>query len=71
MEAADRIAFKLLLRRLVALDIRQSRDAVVLQAAVQGRWRQMRKCRLQAVETIVERQQRVLAKGNDDRLVLG
>jgi hypothetical protein len=35
MEEADRTAFKLLLRRLVALSIRQSGDAVALQATMQ------------------------------------
>ena len=35
VEEADRIGLELLLRRSVALDIRQSADAVALQTAVQ------------------------------------
>ena len=35
VEVADRVALELLLRRLVALDLRQPADAVALQAAMQ------------------------------------
>lgn len=70
MEEADRIGFELLPGRLVALDIWQARDAVALKAAMQGRSRQMRDRRLQAIETVVERQSRMPTKGDDDRLVL-
>lgn len=55
VEVADRVALELPLRRLVALDIRQSADAVTLQAAVQRGSRQVRDCRLQRIETIVQR----------------
>lgn len=70
MEEADRIGLELALGRLVAIDVGQPRDAVALQTAMQGRARQMRDRRLQCVEAVVERQQRVPPKGNHDRLVL-
>ena len=54
VEAVDRIALELATRRFVALDIRQMRDAVALQAAVQGRARQMWDCRLQGVQAVLE-----------------
>jgi len=44
---------------------------VALQAAVQGRARQVRDRRLKRVEAIIERQQCVLAEGDDDRFLLG
>ena len=46
------------------------RDAMALQAAVQRRARQVRDRRLQGVEAVVERQQRMPAEGDDDRLLL-
>lgn len=42
---------------------------MALQTAMQGRSRQVRNRRLQAVETVVERQQGVTAESNDNRLV--
>ncbi len=56
MEVADRIGFELALGRLVAFDVGKPRDAVTLQATMQGRARQMRHRCLQRVEAIVERQ---------------
>ena len=41
-----------------------------LQSPVQRRPRQMRDGRLQGIEAIVERQQRMAAKGDDHRLIL-
>jgi hypothetical protein len=55
VEVADRVALELLLRRLVALDIRQPADAMTLEAAVQRRSRQVWDCRLQRIETLVQR----------------
>ncbi len=49
----------------------QLADAVTLQAAMHGRPRQVRDCRLQGVEAIVERQQRMPPEGDDDHLVRG
>ena len=43
---------------------------MALQAAMQGGSRQMRNCRLQRIEAIVERQQGVPAKRDDDCLIL-
>jgi len=37
VEIADRVALELVLRRLVAIDIRQAADAVTLQATMQRR----------------------------------
>ena len=71
VEVADRVALERLLGRLVAVDLRQPADAVALEAAMQGRAGQMRDRRLQGIEAIVERQQRMLAEGDDDRLLLG
>ena len=53
MDEADRLALELLALRLVAFHVRQSIDAMPLQAAVQRRPRQMWKGRLQSIETIV------------------
>lgn len=70
VEIADRVALELVLRRLVAIDIRQAADAVTLQATMQRRPRKMRDCRLQCIEAVIERQQRISAKGNDNGLLL-
>ena len=43
---------------------------MALQAAMQGRARQVRDRRLQRVEAVVERQQGMLAEGDDHRLLL-
>ena len=43
---------------------------MTLQAPMQRRARQVRDCRLKSVEAIIQRQQRMLAKGDDDRLFL-
>ena len=70
MEVADGIGLELALLDLAVFDVRQPRDAVALETAVQGRTGQVRYCGLKGVEAIVERQERVLAEGDDDRLVL-
>jgi hypothetical protein len=46
VKVADRVALELLLRRLVAVDIRQAAKSVTLQATMQRRPRKMRDCRL-------------------------
>lgn len=66
VEVADRIAFELLLGRFVPFNIRQPADAVALQTAVQRRARQMRDRWLESIEAIIERQQRVASKGDND-----
>ena len=71
VEVADRIGLEGLLGRLVAGDLGQAADAVALQATVQGRPRQVRDRRLQGIEAVIERQQCVLAEGDDHRLFLG
>jgi Ser-tRNA(Ala) deacylase AlaX len=55
---------------LVALDLWQAGDAVALQAAMQRRAGQMRQRCLQGIKAIVDQQERVPAKGDDDRFVL-
>ena len=70
MEVADRIGLEFAFGRGFAFDLRQSGDAVALQAAMQGRARQVRDRRLQGIKAVVERQQRMPTEGNDDRLFL-
>ena len=53
VEVADRVALEGLLRRLVALDLRQPADAVAQEAAVQGRAGEPWDGRLQGVETVI------------------
>ena len=51
--------------RFISFDLRQPADAVPLQAAMQGRARQMRDAWLQGIQAIIQRQQRVFAKGHN------
>jgi hypothetical protein len=67
---ADWVALERLLRRPVAVDIRQAADAVALQATMQRRPRNMRDCWLQCIEAVIERRLRMLAKGNDNGFLL-
>ena len=69
VEVADRIGLELLANQLVAFDLRQTADPMALQAAIQRGPRQVRNGRLQRVEAVIQRQQRVLAEGDDDRLL--
>jgi hypothetical protein len=70
VEVAERVAREAFLLRLVAFGLRQPADAVPFQAAVQAGAREMRDGRLQAVEAVVQRQERVPAEGDDGRLLL-
>ncbi len=70
MEEADRIGLELLPGALLTVDVRQPANAMALKAPVQGRARQMRDCRLQSIETVVERQKRVPSEGDDHSLFL-
>ncbi len=69
MEISDRVSLEALLRRLVAIHLRQTVDPVPLEAAMQGRSRQVWDRRLQPMETVIERQQRMAAESDDDRLL--
>jgi hypothetical protein len=69
VKEADRIRLELLLRGLFPFDLREPADAVSLQAAMQGRPRQMGNGCLQGVETIVERQEGMAPERDDDRLL--
>ena len=70
MEITDGIGLELLLPGFVALHFRQSGNAMARQATVQGRAGQMRDGWLKRVEAIIERQQRVSAKRNDNGFFL-
>ena len=70
MEEADRIDVEHLLAGLVSLDLRQPADAMPFQATVQRGASQLRNRGLQGVQTVIERQESVLAKRNDDGLLL-
>jgi hypothetical protein len=61
----DGVALELLPLGLVALDIRQPRDAMALQAAMQRRPGQVRDRRLQGIEAVIQRQQRVAPERHD------
>lgn len=71
VKVADRVGFEFLLRRLVTVDIDQATDAMSLKASMQRRSCKVRNRRLQTVETVVERQQRMPAEGDDDRFIFG
>lgn len=68
VEETDGVALDGLLW-LVAFHLRQSADAMPLQASVQRRARQVRDRRLQSIKAVVERQQRMLAKSDDRGLL--
>ncbi len=55
---------------LVAVHVRQPRNAVSLQASMQGRAREMRMHRLQGVEAVVQREHRLPAKRDNDGFFL-
>ncbi len=70
MEEADRVGVEPLPPGLVVFDIRQTADAVTLQTAMQRGTSELRDRGLKRIEAVVERRQRVLAKRNDDGLLL-
>jgi hypothetical protein len=55
---------------LAVLDVRELRDGMPLQAAVQRRARQVRDRRLKGIRAVTERQQRLLAERDDDGFIL-
>lgn len=65
VEEADRVALELLPLRLVTFDIRQARYSMPLQAPMQRRACQMRDRRLQRIEIVIQRQQRVPPERDD------
>jgi hypothetical protein len=65
MEEADWMGLEPLRRLLFALDLRQPADAMVLKAAMQGGSRQGRDRGPKCVETVIQRRQGVLPKGDD------
>ena len=71
VEVAERIGLEAGPLGLVAVDLRQSADAVALQAAMQRRAGQMWDRGLERVEAVVEGQERVTTKGDHHRLILG
>jgi len=70
VEEADGVGLELLLRWLVAFQVREAGDAVPLEAPVQRRARQVRDRGLQRIEAVVEREQAMAAEGDDHRLLL-
>lgn len=70
MEVADRVRLELAPGRFVALDVGLSTDAVALKTAMQRQARQVRDRRLERVEAVVQRQQRVAPERNHDRRFL-
>jgi hypothetical protein len=70
MKLADRIGLEFAFGGGFAFDLGQPRDPVALQAALQRRARQMRDGWLQSVQAVVERQQSMPSKCNDDGLFL-
>ena len=71
VEIADRVVREAVLLRLVTLHLGKAADTMPFEAAVQAGSRQMRDRRLQAVQAIVERQQRMPPEGNHDGLLVG
>ena len=71
VKEADRVGLEAGALGLRAVRFRQASNAVALQAAVQRGAGQVRQGRLQGVEAVVERQERVAPQRDDDRLVLG
>jgi hypothetical protein len=70
MEEADRIAVELLPPGLVAFHVGQPADAMAFQTTMKRRPGQVRDRGLQGVEAVVQRQERVLAKRDEDGLLL-
>jgi len=70
VKIADRVFPERLSYRLVAFDFRQAADAMALVAMMKLRARKMRDGSLQGIKAIVERQQRVLAEGHCNGLLL-
>lgn len=66
MKVADRIRFEFAFFWFVAFDLRQSGDAMALQAAVERRPGQLRNGWLESVEAVIEWQKSALAKGDDN-----
>jgi hypothetical protein len=64
VEVADGIALEWLLGWLVAGDLGQAANPMTLRAPVQGRTGQMRDRLLERIQAVVQRQQRLLTKGN-------
>ena len=69
VEEPDGVALELLALWFVPFDIRQTRDAVSLQAPMQRRACQVRDGWLQGLEAVVQRQQRVPPESHDGRLI--
>ena len=70
VEVADRVAFELGSLGLLIGRVGQLRDAVALQATMQGRARQMWDCCLESVEAIIQRKECVASERHNDGLVL-
>ncbi len=65
MEVTNGVGVELLALRQALVGLWQAADAMALQAAMQRGPRQLRDRLSQGVETVIERQQRVLPEGDD------
>ena len=70
MEVTDGIGFELLAGRAGCIEMGQPADAVALEATVKGGAGELRDGGLESVEAVIKGQERVLAKGHDDGLLL-
>jgi hypothetical protein len=70
VEVADRVGGEALPLGLVAPDLGQPADPVPLEAAMQRRPREVRDRGLEAVEAVVQRQERVAPERDDDGFLL-
>ncbi len=70
VEEADRIGVELLSARSVTLDLGQAADAMAFQATMKRRAGELWDRGLQGVQAVVEWQQRMLAKRDDDGFLL-
>lgn len=69
VEVADRLARELFSLGFVAADLRQAADTMKLEVAVQRRSGQVRDCRLQGIEAVVQWQKGMAAEGDTYGLV--
>ena len=70
VEVANGVALETLPLGLVDVHVRKARDAMPLETSMQRRACKMRDRRLQSIEAVIEREQRVAAKRNDDGLFI-
>jgi len=70
VKVADGIRLEAFARDALGIQMGQAANAVALKAAVESRASELRKSRLESIETIVKGQERVFAEGDDDGFFL-